>query len=95
MHKALPECETKLDLLNPPLVSLVTLATIFQISMLSSADCGVRLHCLQNQYQDLKGKKKKRGISYVKHDTFDAQYVGTNYFLCSPANIDQKFQYHC
>lgn len=56
--KTCQNIELKLDLLSPPLASLVPLATSFRISMLSRIDCGVRLHCLQNQDQDPKKKKK-------------------------------------
>lgn len=60
MHKNLQNINLKLDLLSPPLASLVPLATILQINMLSCIDCGVSLHFLQTQDQDPKKKKKKK-----------------------------------
>lgn len=47
MHKNLQNINLKLGLLSPLLASLVPLATILQISMLSCIDYGVRLHFLQ------------------------------------------------
>lgn len=77
--------------MHPPLVPVVPLGTPFQISMLSSIDFSVRLHCLQNQNQEPK-KKKKVVIRSVKNPNLDAEYGRT----VSSAELQIQIQsYQC
>lgn len=81
----------KLDILTPPLASVVPLLTNFWISMMSCVDCDVRLHCLQTRNQDPAWQKHKY-INYVC--VYVWCRVWKNDLLCQAASTNWKFPGH-